>query len=184
MLISKVEVSGLEFSKWVSGLPMATSHENVSDNPNRATSLASTPQGSGHDNFLKGIVVHYFLQASNKFWVEMQRYHFAEIISSQSTMHKMAKFDLSNYNEYVDPRIIDVMYQLQDKYNETKSEEDYMRLLYSNPSGFQLGAGMVTNYQQLKTIYKQRRNHRLKEWHVFCDWIESLPESHLITGGK
>lgn len=183
MRISKVEISGLEFSEWASGLPMATSMEDVAPNPNRGTRLAQTPQGSGHDNFLKGITIHFYLQATNKFWVEMQRYHFVEIISSQSTMHKMSKFDLTNYNEYVDPRIIEIMKELQDTYNETRDKEDYMKLLYSNPAGFEIGAGLVTNYQSLKTIYKQRRNHRLQEWHTFCDWVETLPNAHWITGG-
>ena len=49
-------------------------------------------------------------------------------------------------------------------------------------SGFELAARMTTNYLELKTIYRQRRNHRLPDWHMFCDWVESLPDSHLITG--
>ena len=43
---------------------------------------------------------------------------------------------------------------------------------------------MVTNYQQLKTMYKQRRYHKLKEWHVFCDWVETLPHFLELTGVK
>ena len=55
-------------------------------------------------------------------------------------------------------------------------------MIYNIPSVFEYTAGMVTNYRQLKTIYGQRKNHRLNEWKEFCKWIESLPESHLITG--
>ena len=62
-----------------------------------------------------------------------------------------------------------------DRYNETKDPEDYLRILYSNPCGFRLTAGMTTNYRQLKTIYAQRKNHRLPEWREFCHWIERLP---------
>ena len=55
-------------------------------------------------------------------------------------------------------------------------------MLYSNPAGFRLTAGMTTNYRQLKTIYGQRKNHRLPEWREFCKWIEQLPYSEIITG--
>ena len=51
----------------------------------------------------------------------------------------------------------------------------YLEILYSNPCGMYLTARMTTNYQQLKTIYQQRRFHRLPEWQDFCDWIETLP---------
>ena len=51
----------------------------------------------------------------------------------------------------------------------------YLRILYSNPCGMFLTARMTTNYQQLKTIYQQRRYHRLPEWQWFCDWCETLP---------
>ena len=60
--------------------------------------------------------------------------------------------------------------------------EKYLEVLYSNPAGFQLTAGMTTNYRQLKTIYAQRKNHRLPEWREFCEWIKTLPHSELITG--
>lgn len=63
------------------------------------------------------------------------------------------------------------------------AREAYLKVLYSNPCGFRLTAGMTTNYRQLKTIYRQRRFHRLPEWREFCRWIESLPHSELITGG-
>ena len=57
----------------------------------------------------------------------------------------------------------------------------YLEILYNNPSGFTLTAKMITNYRQLKTIYSQRKNHRLPEWREFCKWIETLPYSELIT---
>ena len=63
-------------------------------------------------------------------------------------------------------------------------QKRYLEILYSNPVGFKLTAGMTTNYRQLKTIYSQRRNHRLPEWQAFCDWIETLPHSEFIIGKK
>lgn len=68
------------------------------------------------------------------------------------------------------------MEELKEKYNTTKDKEDYLRLLYSNPAGFELTARLSTNYRQLKTVYTQRYNHRLPEWREFCDYIEkNLP---------
>lgn len=184
MYIKDTVVSGLEYSIKASGLPMSVSEE-PSVSLDRATKLANTAIGSGHDNYLNGIVVHFFIRASNKFWVEMQRYHFIDFISSQSTMHKMKAFDLTTqYIKYVDKRMIDIMVELQETYNNDPSEENFMNLIYSNPCGFELGASMVTNYRQLKTIYHQRKNHRLREWKDFCTWIETLPNSELITGKK
>ena len=74
------------------------------------------------------------------------------------------------------------MKELVDKYNKTNSPEDYLNLLYSNPCGFELTAGMTTNYRQLKTIYRQRFSHRLPEWKSFCEWVKGLPHSEWITG--
>jgi hypothetical protein len=98
-------------------------------------------------------------------------------------MHRITKFNLDEaYNEYVDERIIQIMKELVNHYNKTKLPEDYLRVLYSNPCGFELTAGMTTNYRQLKTIYAQRKGHRLPEWREFCNWIKKLPHSEWITG--
>ena len=64
------------------------------------------------------------------------------------------------------------------------TKEGYLELLYSNPCGFRLTSRMTTNYQQLKTIYSQRKTHRLPEWRAFCKWIETLPYAkEFIIGG-
>ena len=126
-----------------------------------------------------------------KAFVEAERYHFLDFVSSQSTMHRITKFDLDKaYIEYVDPRIIEIMKEKVADYNEYcekfKDAEPgsladrmkkikYLEILYSNPCGFRLTARMTTNYRQLKTIYQQRKNHRLPEWVMFCKWIETLP---------
>lgn len=63
----------------------------------------------------------------------------------------------NQYSEYTDRRVIDIMNELKDRYNETQSKEDYLKLLYTNPCGFKLTAAMTANYRQLKTIYYQRK---------------------------
>lgn len=183
MKIENVEIFGMNQSIRASKFPMATDIEACNEEVTRTVKkLATCELATGHDNFMNGMVVQFDLTFSNKAWVELQRYHFIDFVSSQSTMHRIARFDLATqYNEYVDKRIIDIMQELKEKYNETKDSEDYMRLLYSNPAGFQLTARMTTNYRQLKTMYRQRKTHRLKEWRDFCDWIETLPNAEFIT---
>lgn len=154
--------------------------------------LGKSPKGEGHDNWLCGIILQADFKLTNKVWVEAERYHFLDIISSQSTMHKIVKFDFDNsYIEYVDPRIIAIMKELKDEYNELlekdpnsgELKQKYLNILYSNPAGFMLTARITTNYRQLKTIYSQRKNHRLPEWQILCEWMKYyLPISSLITG--
>lgn len=142
----------------------------------RIIKLGNTPKGSGHDQALTGIKVSFDLTFSNKAWIELERYRFIEFVSSQSTMHRIAKFNLrEQYNEYVDERIIAIMEELKNTYNRTQNIEDYLKLLYSNPCGFELTARLTTNYRALKTVYSQRKNHRLPEWKKLCKWIETLP---------
>ena len=112
-------------------------------------------------------------------------------------MHRITKFDIRNqYNEYVDPRVVEIMVEKVEKYNalfdtfknnqagysqsETVSivaelKRMYLEILYTNPSGFELTARLTTNYRCLKHIYIQRKDHRLPEWREFCKWIETLP---------
>lgn len=190
-VISNVNVYGLEDAIKGSRYPMVTDLSNVSSEiGNTQIKLAQCGLGEGHDNFLNGIIVQFDLCFTNKAWVEAERYHFLDFISSQSTMHRITKFDLDKaYISYVDPRMIDIMKEKVSDYNKLLEEdknnpllkEKYLEILYSNPAGFRLTAKMTTNYRQLKTIYKQRRNHRLPEWQMFCDWILTLPHSELIV---
>ena len=182
--ISNVEVFGLERAIKTAKYPKAINIDKLNSELTpgiRACLMCHT--GEGHDNALKGIVVLFDLTLPIKAWVEAERYHFLDFVSSQSTMHKAANFDLdAQFNSYVDPVIAQRVKEIRDAYLTNKTPENYLKLLYNLPTGFEYTAGMVTNYQQLKTIYQQRRAHRLPDWHVVCDWIESLPYSELITG--
>ena len=125
---------------------------------------------------MTGIVVQFDLTFSLKAWTEAQRYHFLDFVSSQSTMHRIAKlFLLEQCNEYVDSEIIGVVQKLIENYNEDPIAENYLKVLYNIPTGFRLTARMTTNYRQLKTIYSQRKTHKLPEWREFCGWVETLP---------
>lgn len=167
----------------------------------RGNKLGSCPAGSGHCNYLLGIIVRMDVTFTNKVWVEAERYHWFDITTSQSTMHRITKFDLDkSYIKYVDRIIINRMKELVDEYNiiednlknatdkydilrlSEQKKEKYLNILYSNPAGFTLTAGISTNYLQLKTMVTQRYNHRLPEWHEFVKWCFNLPYFELLTG--
>ena len=154
----------------------------------RALKLLKAPLNSGHCSFAKGIVVNMDITFTNKAWIEFQRYHFADIITGMSTMHRISKFDLeAAFNEYTDSVIIERLKELQQAYNETKSKEDYLKLLYSTPAGLKMTGRISTNYLQLMNIWSQRHNHRLPEWRQFCDeLIVKLPlfKEFLIANGQ
>lgn len=201
-VVSNVNIYGLEESVKGAKYSMATDLDKITTEITKTTyRLASSPTGSGHDNFLNGIIVQFDLTFSNKVWVEAERYHFLDFVSSQSTMHRITKFNLDDaYISYTDPRIIEIMKEKTKEYNDLQEDikrlveegkdvstlqdlanQKYLEILYSNPAGFKLTARMTTNYRQLKTIYFQRRTHRLPEWRAFCEWIETLPYADFIT---
>lgn len=151
----------------------------------RITKLANAPLGSGHANALKGIIVQFDVDFTIKVWTEAERYHFFDFVSSCSTMHRLKSMDLDKgYCEHVDKRVVEIMKELQKEYNENPTQENMYKMLYTNPCGLKLTARMTTNYLQLKTIYHQRKNHRLKEWQDFCKWIETLPYAKELICGE
>lgn len=158
----------------------------------RAIKLAQA-KGGGHDQFLTGIVVNFDLTFSNKAWVEAERYTFLNFISSMSTMHRASVLPIKDScNSYVLPEIVEKVQELQRTYNEIDETlypeekiDAYLRLLYNIPAGFELMAGMTTNYRCLKNQYAQRKNHRLPDWRkVYCPWITSLPMGPELICGR
>lgn len=186
-IVNNVEISGLESAIRASKYPMAVDLEKLNgDMTPTVQKLGQSGKGEGHDQFLTGILVSFDLTFTNKAWVELERYRFINFVSSQSTMHRIAKFELDKqYIKYVDPYMIERMHVLVDRYNDFNDPEDYLRVLYSNPAGFMLTARLTTNYRALKTVYSQRKYHRLPEWRALCKWIETLPLfKELILGGE
>lgn len=183
-IVDNAQVYGLDESIKASKYPMSVSPETCTpDITTRVEKLAACPTGTGHDQFLTGIIVQFDLTFSIKAWVEAERYHFFDFVSSQSTMHRITGFDIGKQcNEYVSPEIIRICEDLVEQHKHLPTKENYLKILYNIPTGFRLTARMSTNYRQLKTIYQQRKDHRLPEWREFCRWIELLPHSYLITG--
>jgi hypothetical protein len=185
--IKNVEVYGLESTIARSGLPMAISLEEIitteENSLKRMSKLCNTPLGSGHNNALKGIIVQFDVKYPEYLSPEMQRYHWFEIISSMSKMHRLTKMNLSekNCNKYVDEKIINIINDYINNYNQEQSYENFMKVVSNCPLGFEKWMAISTNYLQLKTIYHQRKNHKLKEdWGAIIDMIENLPHKGWI----
>ena len=151
----------------------------------RASKLGKAPIGSGHDCYLKGIRVQVDVKYTQYWSMQFQRYHFADIISSQSKMHRIIEMGLNagNTNGYVLPIIISKVNELIQRYKNTDSaverREIFKHIMSNIPMGFMLWMRIDLNYLQLKTIYRQRENsdaRRLDEdWGDFCKWCLTLP---------
>ena len=194
MKIENVRVHDLEESIVASGFPMllymdaAKFEDEVKtlrswtvDGSNahyqRALRLASAPDGSGHRNFLSGVLVSFNVTGTNVWWMQFERYHFAQIVSSMSKMHRlkrMVETEDFKFHEKVfeNGQVLLQDIELNGRGGEPFDEEE---LVYNCPMGLELTARVTTNYLQLRTIYSQRKNHKLKEWRDFCEWIASLP---------
>ena len=192
-IVSDCHVYDLDESVRASKYPMAVDHNKTnSEITDRTKSLGRTGMGEGHDNFLSGIVVNFDLTITNKMWVEAERYHFFQIVSSQSTMHRISKIgeNRDNFDSHVDTRTLSILNEKIAEYNRLSSletpddltvtqkrdellKEAYLDILMNVPAGLKLTARISTNYRQLKTIYYQRKNHRLPEWRKFCNWMET-----------
>ena len=201
MKLEKIKIYDLEESLVASGYPMRTElipREPDEKDIKRGLNLTKASNGNGaHGQWLTGVRVAFDLTCTNKMWVEAERYRFLEFVSSQSTMHRITKFNIrEQYNEYVDPRVIDIMEEKVAIYNDllecskiwpehmTADElaaareglkKKYLEILYTNPAGFELTARMTTNYRCLLNIYIQRHDHRLPEWREFCEKLLELP---------
>jgi len=150
-------VYGLERAVKASGNPMRTAIDPSQATDKdflRAEKLGSCHNGEGHDNFLKGVTVQVDIVAPLYWWKEAQRYHWFDFVSSESTMHCLLKFDVSKQCiDETDPTIIKRMQELISEYNAIPNDDAHGEelkkkwrvLVASLPSGFCLGATMVTN---------------------------------------
>ena len=208
MKIDNVKVYDLEESIVASGLPMLAEYDetefgkavnelrichltgNIQDNPHfqRAVKLANNPAGSGHNNFLSGILISMDVTASQVWWMQMERYHFVQIVSSMSKMHRLRKMmengTFTYPSDVIDLSAFSDVMQRTGKLDDGTPMYSDEELAYRCPGGLELTARITTNYLQLKTIYNQRKNHKLHEWVQFCDFIKSLPFAEEFITGK
>ena len=184
--VDNVRVYGLEESIVASGYPMQIETFNMDEidlidkDIKRVMHLGNAVPGSGHDCFLKGIIVQFDLQVPEYIWRQLDRYHFIDYISSQSKMHRITKINLDSVcNRYVYDEVKEILKSIIDKYEaETdtdKKKELFNEIIANTPAGLMLTARMTTNYLQLKSIINQRSNHKMQEWKYLCDWFKTLP---------
>lgn len=211
-------VYGLEESIIASAYPMQTHTEpmcadyspvtnrTITDlDLKRAKHLGKAVPGSGHDCFLKGVLLQFDLQVPEYIWRQLDRYHFIDYVSSQSKMHRIVKMDLDeSCNKYVTRGAMAECQRFIDFYNNFEwyenlmtengmrldqnsftlrngeelafTKENIFKLIIANcPCGVMLTARMSTNYLQLKSMINQRSNHKMQEWRLLTDWFKTLP---------
>ena len=184
MGVKTILVAGIDESIIASGYPMVTNIEDAEFSLERAKRLGSAPSGSGHDTFLKGCKVWFDVIAPVYWWPQLQRYGHIDFISSQSSMHKITEMD---FDEIFSCDVSERSRQAADEAVDCYENEMWIidELMANMPQGQLKGARLVTNYLQLKTIYNQRKGHKLKMWREeFCPWILTLPRFVELTGVK
>jgi len=170
MFFNNLRVYGMDESILASGYPKQVVLNKTlnGDDMKRAESLGSVPSGTGHDCFLKGIIVQFDLTAPQYIWLQLGRYHFFDVVSSQSKMHRLLDMDIYiQTNRMVDIRIIEVCRELIEAHKQ--GLVDFETVVSNVPMGLELTARCTTNYLQLKTICKQRSGHKLGWWKEFTD---------------
>lgn len=153
--------------------------------------------GTDHRKFMRMITVYVDITAPLYWWKEFDTYKVGTVANSCSTMHKIhdKEFTLADFStEHLYPEvreafentIIKYLNEARKTYNflsDTPSKKDaWWQMIQLLPSSYNQKRTVMLNYEVLTNIYKSRRNHKLDEWHAFCDWIENLPYSELITG--
>lgn len=166
--------------------------------------------GTDHRKFMRMIVVYLDITAPLYWWKEFDTYKVGTVANSCSTMHKIAdkEFTLADfsYEHLIDSPLVEeepgkpallnmqaremlvilvnVLNAARYNYLKTNDKKYWWQMIQLLPTSYNQKRTVMLNYEVLANIYKSRRHHKLDEWHTFCDWIESLPYSELITGEK
>lgn len=156
--------------------------------------------GTDHRKFMRMLVVYVDLIGPLYWWKEFDTYKVGTVANSCSTMHKIAEkeFTLEDFShEHLIvaslnslKRTIEDLNSCREGYFDERikryperRKEVWWQMIQLLPTSYNQRRTVMLNYEVLANIYKSRRNHKLDEWHTFCDWIEGLPYSELITGG-
>ena len=148
-----------------------------------------TIAGPEHRKWNRMVTATMDITAPLYWWKEYDTYKVGTVADSCSTMHKIQakKFEMSDFSvEHlrslrVMHEVIDELNFYRDKFNKDKKKEDWWEMIQLLPTSYNQKRTVHLNYEVLGTIYHQRRHHKLDEWHVFCDMIETLPYSEFIT---
>ena len=148
--------------------------------------------GDDHGKFLRMINVTFDLLAPMYFFKEFDTYKIGTVANSCSTMHKIQakEFSIDDFShEHLDDSakcmlrgVVGMLEANRREFLETKDKQLWWNMIQLLPSSYNQKRTVQLNYAVLKNMYHSRKNHKLDEWHTFCDWIRSLPYSELITG--
>lgn len=158
--------------------------------------------GTDHRKFMRMIAVYLDITAPLYWWKEFDTYKVGTVANSCSTMHKIAakEFTLEDFShEHLNRTGLVILENIIANLNEWRAyfiygfnsgeykiekgdKEQWWQMIQLLPSSYNQKRTIMLNYEVLANIYKSRRNHKLDEWHTFCDWIKTLPYSELITG--
>ena len=161
--------------------------------------------GPVHAKYRRMITVYVDITAPLYWWKEFDTYKVGTVANSCSTMHKIhdKEFTLDDFSiehVYEDEKFVSSKTQdmcmphhifrmwlqtlnmARDAYLETGDKKYWWTMIQMLPSSYNQKRTIMLNYEVLAGIYPMRKGHKLDEWHVFCDWIESLPYSEIITG--
>jgi hypothetical protein len=164
--------------------------------------------GTDHRKFMRMIAVYVDITAPLYWWKEFDTYKVGTVANSCSTMHKIAdkEFTLGDFScehlfdlmigniEFLPTEILEntivclnecrkrYLKALKTKNPSVPAKEYWWQMIQLLPSSYNQRRTVMLNYEVLANIYKSRKNHKLDEWHILCDWIRTLPCSQLITG--
>jgi hypothetical protein len=150
--------------------------------------------GAVHAKYRRMIPVMFTVTAPTFWWIEFDTYKVGTVRNSCSKMHKIhvEPFTLDNFShegckkvpvamEYL-TSLIPLLEWLREKFNKTHEKKYWRALIELLPHGYNMKATILVNYEVLANIHPDRKNHKVEEWHTFCEWIEGLPYSEAITG--
>lgn len=148
--------------------------------------------GAVHAKYRRMIVVYMTINAPLYWWKEMDRYQVGTVTNSCSTMHKIhsKEFTMDDFSrEHLEGwwkaelgRTITLLNEARKDFLITHDKELWWQMIQLLPSSYNQKRTVMLNYEVLCNIYHSRKNHKLDEWHTFCDWIRELPYAELITG--
>lgn len=148
--------------------------------------------GPVHAKYRRMITVYLDITAPLYWWKEFDTYKVGTVANSCSTMHKIhdKEFTLEDFScEHLGPpamrilkNIIKCMNDYREEFIEDNAKHNWWQMIQLLPSSYNQKRTIMLNYEVLVGMYKWRKNHKLDEWREFCEWIESLPYSEVITG--
>lgn len=187
---SDTKYNGIRFHRLVNGDVVGVYADIGENDHNLMMRLARG--GATHAKYRRMITVYVDITAPLYWWKEFDTYKVGTVANSCSTMHKIhaKEFKLDDFShEHLLPGCVDVLKctismlnYSRDMFIETKDKIHWWQMIQLLPTSYNQKRTVMLNYEVLVGMYKDRKNHKLDEWHTFCDWIKALPYSEIIIG--